>query len=397
MSAKNQAVKNHPTIERSTVWIMATACGMTVANLYYNQPLLGEFSRTFHVSPGQVGFIPTLTQIGYGTGMLLFVPLGDMSERRRLIVTMLGIAPLALVAAAVSPNITCLAVASLAIGLTSVATQIIIPLAAQLAAPHEQGKVVGNITSGVLIGVLLARTVSGYIGESLGWRGMFWLAAFLMMILAVVLAKSLPRSQPSFAISYSQLLRSLPKLIYEQPVLREAALVQAMLFGAFSAFWTTLVFLLEAPPYNYGSGVAGLFGLVGLVGAVAAPVIGRFADKKSPRLAVRLAIAIQMSAFLIFGLFGHQLWGLIVGVILLDLGMQGAYISNQVRIFNLLPDARSRLNTVFMVTGYLGGAFGSSLGAQSWSLWQWNGVCLLGLLMIVVALAVHFGKRRSHI
>jgi predicted MFS family arabinose efflux permease len=247
--------------------------------------------------------------------------------------------------------------------------------------------------SGLLIGVLLARTVSGFIGEAFGWRAVYWMASGLMIVLAVALFILLPRSQPSFKVSYRKLMQSLPGLIRTQPVLREAAMTGAMLFGAFSCFWTTLVFLLEKPPYHYGSQVAGLFGLVGVIGAAAAPIVGRLADKRSPRLTVGLAIVISILSFLVFWLFGYQLWGLIVGVILLDLGTQAGQVANQSRIYSLEPEFHSRLNTVYMVSYFVGGSLGSYLATYSWSVWKWSGVCAIALLMLVVAGAAHSGKQ----
>jgi len=377
-------------MKRSIIWIMAVTSAAAVANLYYNQPLLAVIAQSFHASAHQVGFIPMLTQLGYAVGLLLFVPLGDLMERRRLIATMLATTAIALAAAAMSPSLAWLVVASLVIGITTIVAQLIVPFAAQLAKPGDRGKVVGTVMSGVLIGILLARTVSGFVGASFGWRTVYWLASGLMIVFAVALFFLLPKSQPSLTMSYRELMQSLWGLIRDQPVLREASIIGAMSFGAFSAFWSTLVFLLEKPPYHYGSEVAGLFGLVGVVGAAAAPIAGKLADKKSPRLTVGLAILITTSSFCVFWLFGHQLWGLIVGVILLDLGVQAAQVSNQARIFSLSPEAYSRLNALYIMFYFVGGALGSFLGAISWSRWQWNGVCGVGLLMLVVAIAAFF-------
>jgi predicted MFS family arabinose efflux permease len=382
-------------MKRSTVWLLTVASGVAVANLYYNQPLLAEIGRSLNVSAQQVGYIPTLTQIGYAIGLLLIVPLGDMIERRRLLVTMFAIVACALVAAAVSPNIVWLAIASLAIGITTIVPQLIIPFVAQLAEPRERGKAVGTVISGLLLGILLARTVSGFVGAILSWQAMYWIASGLMIVFAVVLWKLLPKSQPSIAISYPRLMRSLLVLIREQPVLREAALIQAMEFGAFSAFWSTLIFLLETPPYHYGSQVAGLFGLVGAAGATAAPFIGRLADGKSPRWVVGIAIAITTSAFLVFWLFGYQLWGLIIGIILLDLGVQAAQVPNQTRVTSLVQEASSRANAVFVASFFFGGAFGSFVGTYAWSKWQWNGVCIVGLCMLSIAFAIYFKSGKT--
>ncbi len=384
-------------MKRKTVWMMAITSGAAVANLYYNQPLLAVIAQSLHTPARETGFIPILTQIGYALGIFLFVPLGDLMERRRLIVTMLTATALALGAAAVSPNITWLLIASLIIGITTIAPQIIIPFAAQLAQPQERGKVVGTVMSGLLIGVLLARTVSGFVGAYLGWRAMYWIASGFMLVLAVALLRLLPVSQPSLKMPYRQLMRSLLKLIQKQPVLQEASLTGAMSFGAFSAFWSTLVFLLEQPPYGYGSQVAGLFGLVGVVGAAAAPLAGKVADRRSPRLTVALGLATTTLSFLVFWLLGHQLWGLIVGVILLDLGAQVTMVSNQALIYSLPSVAHSRLNALYITFYFVGGAIGSFLAAYGWNIWQWNGVCAVGLSMLVVALAALFMRRKRQL
>jgi len=263
----------------------------------------------------------------------------------------------ALCLAAASPNLVCLIAASMAIGLTSVVPHLILPFAAQLAAPEQHGKAVGMVLSGLLIGILLARTVSGYVGALFGWRAMYVLAACIAIGLAAALRSLLPESVPTVDISYRKTLLSLLQLIREQPVLRQAAAIGAMTFGAFSAFWTTLVFLLEGKPYAYhsASSVAGLFGLVGVVGAGAAPLMGRIADRRGPRATLGTGLLILLVSYLVFWRFGYQLWGLVIGVILMDFGVQAAHVSNQTRIYALLPAARSRLNTVYMVTYFLGG------------------------------------------
>ncbi|UUZ83831.1 MFS transporter [Paenibacillus sp. P26] len=296
-----------------------------------------------------------LTQIGYAAGLFLFVPLGDIREKRKLITILLVAVGLALIGVATANSLSWIYIASLAVGMTTVAPQMIVPLAAQLAPPEERGKVIGNVMSGLLIGILLARTISGWIGELLGWQSMYLLAALAMFILAYVLRRRSPASPPNVQLSYPGLIRSMGGLIREQRTLREAALIAACMFGAFSVFWTSLTFFLEGPNYRYGGGVAGMFGLVGVVGAAVASVIGRIADRVRPRSMVGLMIGAAMLSYLSLWLTGMWVWGLIVGVILLDLGVQGGQVSNQARIYALLPEARSRLNTVFMVSTFLGG------------------------------------------
>ncbi|WP_339381426.1 MFS transporter [Brasilonema bromeliae] len=393
-SASTDRTSQEP-LGRSLVLIMAITCGTVVANLYYNQPLLVVIAQNLQASNHATGWIPMLTQIGYAVGLFLLVPLGDLMERRRLILMMLVLTSVALGAAAASLNLAWLLVASLAIGITSVSAQLIIPFAAQLAKPEHRGRIVGTVMSGVLIGILLARTVSGFVGASLGWRAMYWLASGLMIVLAVVLLRMLPKSQPSLRVSYPQLVGSLFKLIQQQPILREASLAGAMSFGAFSAFWSTLVFFLAQPPYHYGSEVTGLFGLVGVVGATAAPVAGKIADKRNPKITVALGLSITTLSFLIFWVFGYHILGLIVGVILLDLGAQSTHISNQARIFSLPLEFHSRLNALYMTFSFMGGALGSFLSAYAWSRWEWHGVCAIALLMLGVAFMTFIKRRRQ--
>lgn len=383
--------------ERSTVFLLAITCGLSVANVYYNQPLLAEIGRSFDISVQQVGFIPTLTQIGYAVGLLFLVPLGDKVERRGLIVKMLFLLACALVATALSPNIAWLSVSSLILGFNSIVAHLIIPFVARMTPVAERGKVIGTLISGVIVSVLLARAASGIVGNILGWQAIYWIAAGLMIVLAFGIRGRLPVSKSSDKLSYQQLMQSLGDLVRQQPVLREAALNIALIFAAFNAFWVTLVFRLEAPPYYYGSQVAGLFGFVGIAGAIATPFIGRLVDKWGARVLVGLALALSLSGFVIIWIAGNYLIALILGVLLLDLAMHGAYVSNQVRVYNLVANAESRLNTVYMVTNYTGGALGSFLGTYSWAMWKWNGVCALCLSVLVVALVVHLSGRRSRL
>ena len=327
-----------------------------MANLYYNQPLLAVIGQNFHASSNAVGLIPMLTQVGYAVGILLFVPLGDLVERRKLITVMVSCTAVIMALAALSPNLTWLVVASFAIGMTSVSAQILVPFAAHLAKPQDRGKVVGTVMSGLLIGILSARTVSGFVGANLGWQAIYWLGSGAMVVLAIVLSQVLPQSRSMLKISYGSLMVSLWQVAREQPVLREAALVGAVSFGVFSAFWSTLVFLLEQPPYRYGSDVAGLFGLVGIVGALVAPIVGKIADRRSHRFTAKLGILASTLAFLLFWAFGLHLWGLILGVILLDLGVQTTQISNQAGIYSLPAEIHSRLNALYITVYFIGGA-----------------------------------------
>lgn len=375
-------------IERRTLRAMAVGCGLSVANNYYAQPLLADMGRYFDADDRRMGLVAMLAQVGYAIGLLLFVPLGDRLERRGFILWMLGAVTVALLGMAAAPTFAWLAAASLAVGVTTITPQLLVPFAAHLAGPAERGRVVGTVMSGLLIGILAARTASGLIGGSLGWRAVYLIAAAVMVLLVLALRGLLPRSQPEHAqMPYLSLMRSIGGLLRDEPVLRQSCLFGAMSFGAFSAFWTTLAFHLAAPPFGYSSGVVGLFGLVGIVGALAAPMAGRFADRRSPRWTIGAGLSCVLIAYAVLGLAGGTLWGLVAGVILLDLGAQAAHISNQARIYAIRPEARSRMNTAYMVTYFIGGASGSYAAAWGWSLHGWGGVCLVGLAMTLLGLA----------
>lgn len=380
-------------MNRKHVWIMSAACGMSVANIYYNQPLLPAMASSFHAATSSVGYLPGFTQGGVAIGMFCFVPLGDMLERRSLIVTMcVAIAGAALLTA-ISPSIVVLLIAGFLTGITTVVPHLVLPFAAKLAPQAERGKVVGTVLGALLTGILLARVISGLMGDLFGWRSVYAGSAVAMLLLAIVLQRTLPRDRPDGALRYPDLLRSIWDLVKGQALLREAAVEGAMLFGAFSAFWSTLVFLLAKPPYHYGAKVAGLFGLVGAAGAAIAPVAGRFSDRKGPGFTVALGIATSLLSYVVFAAFGARLWGLVLGVVLLDVGVQAGHVANQTRIYALIPSARSRLNTVYMVSYFLGGSLGSALGAYGWNRFGWYGVCAVGAAMLLVAAAVRATAR----
>ena len=376
-------------MDRRLVWLLAFACCITAANLYYSQPILADIGRNFHMSVSEAGFIATLSQLGYASGLLFIVPLGDRYNRRTLIVCMLAAVTLALIAMAIAPNAIFLAIASYAVGTTTVVPQLVIPFAASMAGDHERGQVIGTVMSGLLIGILLARTVSGFVSAHLGWQAVYWIAAAMMVALGVVMRLALPADRPHSSMSYAHLLRSLWQLARREPVLRETSVIGGLVFGAFSAFWVVLAFFLETPPYHYGSDVAGLFGLVGVAGALAASFVGRLADKMDARRTTGIAVGVVVVSFALFWLTGHYLWGLIIGVILLDLGMQSIQVSNQTRVYSLNPHERNRLNSVYMVSYFIGGSLGSLLGSYGWSIAGWTGVCAVGGILLVASLGIY--------
>jgi len=367
---------------------MAVAAAIVIANNYYNQPLLVDFAKSFGVSERAVGLVPILTQAGYAAGLILLLPLGDMVERRRLIVATLGLAALALAAAALARNLAWLAAASFAIGFASIVPQILPPFAAQLTAPRERGSVVGIIMGGLLCGILLSRVVAGFVALYLGWQAIYWMAAVAMLGLAASLWVLLPRAVPSFSGRYGALLLSLGTLLKTEPVLRETSAVSALQFAAFSAFWSTLAFYLFSQPEAYGSAVAGGFGLAGIVGVFIAPLAGKLADRGNPRLAVLWSSMLLTLAYLIFAFSRGAIPVLVLGVILLDLAMQAGHVSNMTRNYELQSEAISRINTVYMGTRFIGGALGASFGNFAWSFWGWWGVCGTGVLLTMGAVAI---------
>jgi predicted MFS family arabinose efflux permease len=373
--------------------VMALAAGFAAANVWYNQPMLGLIARDLSASSGQVALIPTATQVGFAAGILLLLPLGDRMDRRRLILRQLGWLALALVAAALAPTMPALIVASAAVGAGACIAQQIVPFAAELAAPAARGRAVGAVMSGLFTGILLGRVLSGAIARHFGWRAMFGLAAVLALLVGALLAVALPRTRPSTSASYARLLLSVAELARRYPALRRAALVQAGLFGSFSAFWSVLALRLQAPPLSLGSDVAGLFGLLGVAGILAASVAGRLADRYGPRRVVGGGIVLTAASWPLFALL-PGLAGLVAGLVLLDLGVQAAQIGNQAVIYALAPEARGRVNTFFMTVMFAGGALGSGAAGVGWLLAGWPAVCAVGLTLALLSLLAH-GRGRG--
>jgi predicted MFS family arabinose efflux permease len=371
-----------------SVVALSAACGFAVANLYYNQPLLPQMATAFGSDASAQGAIAMLTQVGYAAGLLLFGPLGDRLDRRRLITGLLLLNMLGLALCATVVSLDGLLAACLVVGLTAVSAQIIIPAVSGLVDPARRGQTVGRLMSGLFAGTLLARTVSGYVGAHTGWRTMFVIAAVVDAILIAVIWRYLPRTRPASDLSYPRLLASLGQLLARQPLLREACLVGFLLFAAFNVLWGSLAMMLARPPYGYGSEVVGLFGLVGVSGMVVSPTIGRLADRWGGRRVVALAAAMVVLAFVLVAGSPKSVGFLIAGVLILDLGSRANLVANQTRLYALLPDARGRLNTVFMTCYFIGGAAGSALGIAAAEAFGWRGVATAGTLCAVLALGL---------
>ena len=379
-------------LSSGTIWLMATASGITVANIYYNQPLLSVFSGYFHVEAWKSGLVATAAQVGYGLGLLFFVPLGDLLERRRLIIFILNACAVFLVAAGLAPNLPFLLVAQLLIGLTAISAQILIPLGVEMARPEERGRLVGAIMSGVLCGILLGRVVAGFVSDLFGWRTVYFAAALAMLILGLILRSRLPHRIPTVRMSYARLMHSMLELVRTQPALWGASLVSALSFAGFSAFWTTLSFFL-ADRFHLGASEAGLFGIIGLIGAAGAPWAGTLSDRKGYAFTITLSLVLSAVAFAAMGIW-TTIAGLIAGVLLMDLGVQAIQVAAQASVISLLPEARSRINTLYMVARFGGGAAGSAAGAFAWSTAKWPGVCGLCLGLTLVSLGIVFGDSR---
>lgn len=378
----------------SLVVLFAAGAGLSAASLYYNQPILGAMARTLHASPRQIGLVPMLTQLGYAAGILLFAPLGDRFDRRQVIVVKLIGLALVLTLAGLSPTVGLLAAASLAIGLLATAAQDFVPAAAALAPPEARGKIVGSVMTGLLLGILLSRLVSGAVGEQFGWRTVYFGAALLIAVLALVSAARLPRVAPTASESYAALLRSMVALTRELPALRRATLSQTLLSVAFSGFWSTLALALGAPPFQLGSTAAGLFGLAGAAGAVIAPVAGSLADRRGPQTVIRYGAALVIASFATMALLPGSLAVLIAGTITFDLGLQAALISHQTIVYSLAPAARSRLNAVLVSSMFLGMSIGAALASQVLPRFGWSGVMTIGALFATLALAVRLIPER---
>ncbi|PTQ95677.1 putative MFS family arabinose efflux permease [Mucilaginibacter yixingensis] len=391
----NHQKTTKPTLTSATLWIMTITTGFVVANIYYNQPLLGDIAHTYHVNNGKAGQVAMLTQVGYALGLLFIVPLGDMFERKRLMLVDFVFIIASLLITAWAPSINVLLVASLFVGITSVLPQLLVPMAAHLAKPSERGKKIGFIMSGLLIGILLSRTISGFIGGNFGWRGMFYIAAGLNLIIWALVYFTLPEVEPDHKGNYKELMISLVHLIKEEPRLRIASLRGALCFACFSAFWTTLVFLLKQPQFNLGSEAAGTFGLIGAAGAIAAGLVGKLNDRMDAYKLSTFTIILIIVSFGVFMASGSSLIGLAIGVLVMDVGVQATHISNQAIIFALNPLARNRINTVYMVSYFIGGSSGTLLASLVWDKFQWNGVCTVGIVLSAIVLIVHLSSRRQ--
>ena len=376
------------------LYLMSVSAGLVAANIYYNQPLLHLISVDLGITEVAASKVALATQLGYAIGLLLIIPLGDKFSNQRILRIDFLILVLALLGAALSSSLWLLACFSLLIGITSTVPHLFVPLVARLSKPENRGRAIGIVMSGLLIGILGSRVLSGYIGENFGWRTIYYVAALLMVLLFILLHLKLPLVAPTYSGSYLELMKSIGFYFRTEAPLRLAALRGALSFGALSAFWTTLVFLMEKN-FGYGSGVTGLFGLLGIIGALGAAYVGKLNDRMSSNTIIIYAVAVSIASWVMFLFSGHFIPGIIAAVILVDLGQQALHISNQNIIFLKNPEARNRINTVYMVSFFLGGAMGTALGAFAWEHYAWTGVSVVGLSLALATMAVHllFSKK----
>jgi len=360
-----------PNLHPAIIPLMAISAGVIVANIYYNQPILNEIGQAIHVSESQIGKISMLSQLGYGLGMFFLLPLGDKLNRKNLILLLCGLLIVTLILFTCSSSLTVICILSFLIGFFSTPAQIILPMAATLG-KENRGKNVGKVFSGILVGILGARVLSGLVTEWLGWRYVYGISAFMVLTMSVLLKLYLPEVTPRFKGSYSSLLKSTLALVKEYRVLREAALLGAFTFGVFCSFWTTLTFHLSNAPLNYHTGTIGMFGLIAIGGALVAPYFGKLADKGNIYGSLLLTVSMIIGSILLIKIFPYSIPVLIFSVFFLDIGVQATQITNFTRIYSLHEDAHSRLNTIYMTTYFIGAAVGTYFGLLSWKLGQWS-------------------------
>lgn len=367
-----------PSLSRTVVLLMSAACGLSVASNYYAQPLLQTIADLFSLSVNQAGSIVTVAQLGYAFGLLFLVPLGDRYNRRPLIVIMTLLTALGMLITASSHSLWLLLAGTALTGLFSVVAQIILPLAITLAVPEKRGKVLGTVMTGLLLGILLARTASGLVADIGGWRAIYWLASGFMLLMALALWRTLPVMPQSTQMNYLQLLVSIFSLFRNDKILFTRMLLGFMVFACFSNLWTSLAFLLAGPPFNFSDSMIGLFGLVGAAGVLGARTAGTFASNGKAHLITSYGLVLILICWIILALGQHSLLALIIGILLLDLLTQVVHITNQSVIYQSIPEARNRLTAGYMTSFFLGGAMASSLSAFAYHMAGWIGVCLAG-------------------
>lgn len=370
-------------LKRADVILMAFCTGLIVANIYYCQPLVILIAKEFKLAESDAGSITFLTQAGYAIGLFLLVPLGDMFERKKQILVITVLAIVSLLIAGFSHSFFVLEIASVLIGACSIVPQLILPLTASLSDDESRGHNIGIVMSGLLVGILASRAISGTVGDLLGWRAMFLIAAGICTLLVMLMAVRFPTSRPAFTGGYKELMSSMFSYLKTQPVLREASIINFFAFIVIMGFWTTMVLYLSNPPHHFSAYQIGLFGIAGAAGALAAPLVGKLSGGGNPRKNLMIGFILELISVALFYFTGHSVFLFVVGIILIDIGQQAIHVTNQTRIYTLVPEARNRLNTIFMSVSFVGAACGSALGLWLWSLGGWAMFCI-GVTSIII-------------
>lgn len=383
-----QELKENGGLPAHILWTLAIVAGISVANLYYNQPLLNVMRHELGVSEFKSNLIAMITQVGYALGLLFIVPLGDLFQRKKIILINFILLIFSLIAIAVAPNIYIIWIASLITGICSMIPQIFVPIASQFSRPENKGRNVGIVISGLLTGILASRVVSGFVGEILGWREMYFMAAGLMLVCAIVVLKILPDIRPTFQGKYAELMKSLFLLIKDYPALRIYSIRAALAFGSFLAMWSCLAFKMGQAPFYANSDVIGILGLCGIAGALTASFVGKYVKTVGIRNFNFIGCTLIILSWASLYFWGNSYVGIIAGIILIDIGMQCIQLSNQTSIFAICPSASNRVNTIFMTTYFIGGSLGTFLAGSCWQVWQWAGVAGIGVTLTIISLAI---------
>lgn len=383
-----QVLKENGGLPPLILWTLSIVAGISVANLYYNQPLLNMIRQELDVSEFTTNLIAMVTQIGYALGLLFVVPLADMYKRKKIIITNFSILTMSLLSIALAPNIHVILIASLFTGICSMIPQIFIPIAAIYSKPENKGRNVGLVVSGLLSGILVSRVISGLIGDLFGWREMYYIATGLMVVCGIVVITVLPDIQPTFKGRYSELMKSLLSLLKEFPALKVYAVRSGLAFGSFLAMWSCLAFKMGQAPFFAGSDVVGMLGLCGIAGALSASLVGKYVKKVGVRRFNFWGCGLILLAWLLLYVGGNYYISIVAGIVIIDIGMQCIQLSNQSSIFVLCPAASNRVNTIFMTTYFVGGSLGTFLSGTAWQLFGWAGTACVGVVLCCASLCV---------
>ena len=385
---KHLQLKDDEGVPASLLFIMACMAAVSVANIYYCQPLLSLMGNDLSIDEWRASLIAMITQVGYACGLFFIIPSGDKFDRKKIVSYSFSILTIALLCIALSNNFHAVMAASIAVGACSVMPQIFIPIAAQYSRPEKKGANVGLIVSGLLTGILASRVISGLVGEWLGWRSMYVIAAIVMSLCTLIVWRIMPYTENNYTGSYKRLMHSLFALIREYKLLRICALRAAFAFGSFLALWASLTFKMEQAPFYAGSDVVGLLGLCGVAGAMSASVVGRLVSRIGVHNFNLLGAALMLSAWIIAYLWGNTYTAIIITILILDIGMQCIQLSNQTVVFSLNPKASNRINTIFMTNYFIGGSLGTFLSGSAWSMAGWSGVTIVGIGLAFCSLCI---------